>query len=625
MSTSYSIPSRLLILAGGLLVIVSVGAAISASLDWGAATELAMVRGLIAEGHLAEAEHLLTSLEPFSDSDQPTAEELRRKLDRLREVEKFDLAQAAILERARAAADEGRMERAGRILAEAGEPDPKLAAQVGGALLEEANRQRRGWDEEEARRLLELAKRVFGEKDEIRVIEAELLIAETERIVRQSEQLLETAGNAIAEGDLEAAEVALIAFEAEEFSPAARARAAELNKVIVSEREDRDREAVQKRLTRLLDEGKVREARQLMERHSRLTGNTEYGARITVLTELEKAGGAESYLPVRNALRFLVKCQAKHGGFSGEQYRLVFPKDKAGGKWSASYNLGITGLCLMAFTAFRDLDVTGEFDKPAKNCAKYLTRSVSRSGNISGTHYNHAIVALALLERVLALGKPATRAEFAAAKRIIVYLTRTAQLPDGGWRYATRGTSDSSVTCWVLQALHAARQAGIEIHEKVPRTGMAYLSGITNAEGWTGYTSPGGNVTMTAATLLARQLFPEFTTEGSTERARDLLLGYLQVPLKLGREPTTSGTAVTRLKELWLNHYGWYYATYAFHLEGGDAWTAWGPLLANTLKIDQEKLGELAGSWAPDPRWGKRAGRLYTTALNALTLEVYYR
>ena len=32
-----------------------------------------------------------------------------------------------------------------------------------------------------------------------------------------------------------------------------------------------------------------------------------------------------------------------------------------------------------------------------------------------------------------------------------------------------------------------------------------------------------------------------------------------------------------------------------------------------------------AGSFPPDQYWGKRAGRLYTTALAALTLEVYYR
>jgi hypothetical protein len=34
----------------------------------------------------------------------------------------------------------------------------------------------------------------------------------------------------------------------------------------------------------------------------------------------------------------------------------------------------------------------------------------------------------------------------------------------------------------------------------------------------------------------------------------------------------------------------------------------------------------MAGSWDPDDsRWGRYGGRIYTTALATLTLEVYYR
>ena len=31
------------------------------------------------------------------------------------------------------------------------------------------------------------------------------------------------------------------------------------------------------------------------------------------------------------------------------------------------------------------------------------------------------------------------------------------------------------------------------------------------------------------------------------------------------------------------------------------------------------------GSWAPLDRWGMQGGRIYSTALAVLTLEVYYR
>ena len=39
----------------------------------------------------------------------------------------------------------------------------------------------------------------------------------------------------------------------------------------------------------------------------------------------------------------------------------------------------------------------------------------------------------------------------------------------------------------------------------------------------------------------------------------------------------------------------------------------------------QETEGHEAGSWDPIGQWSKWGGRIYSTALNALTLEVYYR
>ena len=35
--------------------------------------------------------------------------------------------------------------------------------------------------------------------------------------------------------------------------------------------------------------------------------------------------------------------------------------------------------------------------------------------------------------------------------------------------------------------------------------------------------------------------------------------------------------------------------------------------------------GHLAGTFEPDRRYDRRAARIYTTAINALTLEVTYR
>jgi hypothetical protein len=74
------------------------------------------------------------------------------------------------------------------------------------------------------------------------------------------------------------------------------------------------------------------------------------------------------------------------------------------------------------------------------------------------------------------------------------------------------------------------------------------------------------------------------------------------------------------------NAYTWYYATLASFHAGGPQWEAWNArLLAALLPLQRQGSGALAGSWDPDPVWGGHGGRVYATALSAMTLEVYYR
>jgi len=53
----------------------------------------------------------------------------------------------------------------------------------------------------------------------------------------------------------------------------------------------------------------------------------------------------------------------------------------------------------------------------------------------------------------------------------------------------------------------------------------------------------------------------------------------------------------------------------------GDAGTAAHALAAISREAGQDRQG----SWEPDGRWCCKGGRVYATAVNALTLEVYYR
>jgi hypothetical protein len=78
------------------------------------------------------------------------------------------------------------------------------------------------------------------------------------------------------------------------------------------------------------------------------------------------------------------------------------------------------------------------------------------------------------------------------------------------------------------------------------------------------------------------------------------------------------------------NIYYWYYATQLLHNMQGPEWKNWNPRVRDGL-ISLQVRGEGCdrGSWDPmfptPDRWGRVTGRLYTTAMSLLTLEVYYR
>ena len=61
-----------------------------------------------------------------------------------------------------------------------------------------------------------------------------------------------------------------------------------------------------------------------------------------------------------------------------------------------------------------------------------------------------------------------------------------------------------------------------------------------------------------------------------------------------------------------------------FQLQG-DYWRQWNEALQTQLLASQRTAGALAGSWDPDAVWGGYGGRIYSTSLSALCLEVYYR
>jgi hypothetical protein len=117
--------------------------------------------------------------------------------------------------------------------------------------------------------------------------------------------------------------------------------------------------------------------------------------------------------------------------------------------------------------------------------------------------------------------------------------------------------------------------------------------------------------TMTAATLAGRL----FMGERNTSPLAKLQANFLMANNRMKN-------AVQRAN----NVYEIYYTSLAMFNMGGEYWRAWNPAFNNALRAKQVKSGPEAGSWPVQGiSHADYGGRVYTTAMSCLALEIYFR
>ncbi|MFN4259060.1 MAG: prenyltransferase/squalene oxidase repeat-containing protein [Gemmataceae bacterium] len=263
----------------------------------------------------------------------------------------------------------------------------------------------------------------------------------------------------------------------------------------------------------------------------------------------------------------------------------------------------------------------GMYSKTVENALKYLIMKQNREGSFGGRNYEQGIASIAICEAYGLTSDPVLKGP---AQRAVNYVV-SAQTNQGGWDYTKNGqTSDTSVAGWNVQALKSGQMSGLS----VPRESLARVSKYLDAfagdsYGATyGYRSPGKSANLSAVGLLCRQYL------GWGPRNPGLIKG---VELLMSKPPST------RDKRL----YYYYYATQVVHHIGGEQWQTWNngekdkpdrPGMRDLLVDSQDQGREPGkqhqkGSWTSQGwdtnRWG--GGRIMTTSLALLTLEVYYR
>jgi hypothetical protein len=216
-----------------------------------------------------------------------------------------------------------------------------------------------------------------------------------------------------------------------------------------------------------------------------------------------------------------------------------------------------------------------------------------------------------------------------AAKKAVTYLL-AAQNPGKGWRYGPKcGDNDTSSTGLCVGALHAAELARLPVPRAAYDGARAWLDEATEvgAYGRVGYTHRGTGKVFIPGKNENFDHHETMTALGATSR---LIIDRNR------KDPTLIGGCSLLLvdmpsfKENAVDFYYWLHASQAlFQLDGpsGKKWQAWNIEMKRVLVAAQNKpaAGCLGGSWEPVDRWSAEGGRVYATAVNALTLETYYR
>ena len=280
--------------------------------------------------------------------------------------------------------------------------------------------------------------------------------------------------------------------------------------------------------------------------------------------------------------------------------------------WEA--DTAMTGLALLAFMGSGHTHQSGPYRAPIAKGLAFLIREQKPDGDLRGPSqavglYCHAIATLALSEAHALTGDARLRPP---VEKAIGFLTRSRAADGIGWRYKPGDPlGDTSVLGWVVLALKSAREGGVAVPEEAWISAERWLDRVkAGARGGLSRYQPGRPPTaaMTAEAWVCRQFLGQtaIAPEAAVE-ATELLL----------REAPGRGE---------YNLYAWYYTTLALFQQGGPAWIAWNDRLKVELPRRQRLDGPFAGSWDPDDTvYGRYGGRLYMTALSAMTLEVYSR
>lgn len=350
--------------------------------------------------------------------------------------------------------------------------------------------------------------------------------------------------------------------------------------------------------------------------------------------QVRKYGGnAESENAVEMALEWLARHQLPDGGWNldhtqGPDVDKEIGRDKNNpGVYDSARN-GATALALLPFLGHGDTHIEGKYKDVVEAGLNFLKKNADAQGrglswhDSDGTMYSHGLTAIVFAE-AYAMTEDSELATY--AQGAIWFIEDAQDRQGGGWRYVPKEMGDTSAVGWQLMALKSAKLSEFDYSPKTIKRAEKFLDRVSIDNGaWYGYMER-----------------PYRNSDGSYSASRKGVssVGLLcRMYMGWGRDHNGLTKGVARISQLGpsigtrtsknsVDMYYNYYATQVMKHWGGSDWDEWNRVMRDFLVDQQETKGTKKGSWYwnGNSHSAEAGGRLYHTAMAAMTLEVYYR
>jgi hypothetical protein len=329
-----------------------------------------------------------------------------------------------------------------------------------------------------------------------------------------------------------------------------------------------------------------------------LMSGLTYESQAQQQNEAREAVGPETQAAVTKALEFLKTQQNQDGSF-GSGYQMA--------------NSALVGL---AFMSNGSTHYRGPYGEQVAKILDYILRCQDRWGYLDDHQcrmHGHGYATLFLAEAYGML-PPHLQKKVQAALQKACRVILDSQTNEGGWGYFPvhalgyqRYLSDEgSITVTVVQALRAARNAGINVPKSAIDKGVEYIRKCMTPEGCQ-YTlnSSRTTYTLTAAAVSVLNSFGVYKSK-ELDMGLNLMrkrIAAVQVPLHASEWP-------------W---YGNLYAMQAMWQAGGKDWEMFYPKSYEYLLQTQRGNGSWSGERGG---WGSGYGDAFSTSIAVLMLNV---